>query len=114
MKQWAIVALVVTVPACATPQEQTYAQQVLARPLPRTDDARLRECMAIRSEIGKQQNLAQFGLNMMMDITPEISADAQADARDNLAALQERSSQVNCTAVFSGDVRSTPSAPAQH
>jgi hypothetical protein len=90
---------------CATPTreataqaaEPSYSQQVLDRPIPTDEDARIRECNWIRSEIARQQGLAGAG---MFAPSPESAFLMRAIAQDRVAALLSRASNVGCTAAF--------------
>ena len=67
--------------------------------MPADDDARMRECTWIRSEIARQQGLA--GVGATMATTPLMAAAYQAMAQRNIAALEARAANVQCTASFS-------------
>lgn len=101
MKRTVGAALVLVILAgCNTgPPRPTYAEQVLNRPLPQTDRERERECASLRDEIARQQNLAQVGQTMAT--TPLMAVAMQAMARKNIAALEARAANVQCTAAFS-------------
>src|SRR5437879_4572095 len=84
---------------CEQGNRQTYSESVLNRPLPATDEERVRECNALRSEIARQQSLGQVGT--VMATSPLMGVAMQAAARNNIAALEARASNVECTAAFS-------------
>jgi hypothetical protein len=67
--------------------------------MPPDDDARMRECTRIRSEIARQQGLA--GVGAAMATTPLMAAAYQAVAQRNVAALESRAANIQCTAAFS-------------
>ena len=83
-------------PACQGP---SYAEQLASRPIPQTDVEQQSECAFIRGEIARMQSLAQgcsaFARNRM-----EV-AICQAPARDNIAALESRAANIQCSAAFS-------------
>jgi hypothetical protein len=91
--------ITVTVALSGCTHQPNYAEQVLNRPLPQTDQERENECALIRSEIARQQSLAQVGGTMAT--TPLMALAVQASARNNIAALESRASNVECTAAFS-------------
>jgi len=90
---------------CQQDNRQACAESVLNRPLPATDEERVRECNALRSEIARQQSLGQVGT--VMATSPLMGVAMQAAARNNIAALEARASNVECTAAFSNASRPT-------
>ena len=54
--------------------------------MPPDDDARMRECTWIRSEIARQQGLA--GVGATMATSPLMAAAYQAMAQRNIAAME--------------------------
>lgn len=98
-KTIAAFALIFPLLGCAHNNTQSYADAVLNRPMPADDDARMRECTWIRSEIARQQGLA--GVGATMATTPLMAAAYQAMAQRNIAALEARAANVQCTASFS-------------
>jgi hypothetical protein len=91
---------------CAT--GPSYESQVLDRPLPTTQEDRMRECTWIRSEIARQQSLAQYGAATAT--SPMMAVAYQSAARRHIAALESRAANVQCQAAFSSVVAS-PSPP---
>ncbi len=92
-------ALMLPLLGCAHGNSESYADAVLNRPTPADDDARMRECAWIRSEIARQQGLA--GVGATMATTPLMAAAYQAVAQRNMAALESRAANIRCTAAFS-------------
>jgi hypothetical protein len=78
---------------------QNYADSVLNQPMPPTDEARKQECTWIRSEIARQQGLAGVGASIAT--SPLMAAAYQATARRNIAALESRAANIQCSAAFS-------------
>ena len=91
---------------CAHNNTQSYADAVLNRPMPADEDSRIRECTWIRSEIARQQGLA--GVGATMATTPLMAAAYQAMAQRNIAALEARAANVQCTAAFSNAPTAAP------
>jgi hypothetical protein len=77
---------------------ENYASALLSRPMPATDQERAAECNWIRSEMARQQSLAGVGTSIAT--TPLMAAAYQAAARQNIAALESRAANVQCTAAF--------------
>jgi hypothetical protein len=96
-----ILAIVVVVfLGCATNQsEQSYVDSVLNRPMPANEGQRIQECNWIRSEIARQQGLAGYGASIATSL--QMAALYQAVAQRNIAALQSRAANIQCTASFS-------------
>lgn len=91
---------VFTLNGCATQNtHQNYADSVLKRPMPLTDEARKQECTWIRSEVARQQGLAGVGASIAT--SPLMAALYQAAARRNIAALESRAANIQCSAAFS-------------
>lgn len=84
---------------CVKPEPDHYAENVLNRPLPTTQDERQRECAALRTEIARQQSLAQMGYAVLQD--PILAAGFQGAANNHVAALESRAANIQCTAAFS-------------
>jgi hypothetical protein len=59
----------------------------------------MRECAWIRSEMARQTSLAQIGTQMAT--TPMMAIAYQGMSRQNVAALEARASNIQCTAAFS-------------
>jgi hypothetical protein len=90
---------------CASNESrQNYASSVLSRPIPTTLEGKVQECNWIRSEIARQQSLAQYGASMAT--SPMMAMAYQAAARRNIAALESRASNVQCQSAFSSVVQS--------
>jgi hypothetical protein len=88
---------------------QDYASSVLARPTPGTDQERVAECGWIRSEIARQQSAGQAGASIAS--APAMGVAFQAAARKNIAALESRASNIQCTAAFSNTPAVRPGQP---
>jgi hypothetical protein len=101
---WALVSTMLLA-ACQN-HGPSYDETILSRPMPQTDQERQQECNWIQGEIARQQNLAQIGSTMAT--SPLMAVAYQSAARNNIAALNARASNVNCTAAFS----SAPAAPS--
>lgn len=99
MTRIALLALALMIASCAT--QPRYADQVLGRPLPTTTEAKAGECGWLRGEIARQQSIA--GVGTAMATTPVMAAAYQAQARQNIAALETRASRVGCEAAFRSD-----------
>lgn len=113
MRFFIIIATIFFLIGCATNEErQSYAEQVLDRPIPTTTEGRVQECNWIRSEIARQQSLAQYGTSMAT--SPMMAMAYQAATRNNIAALESRASNVECQAAFSSVLQSPTSSDAQH
>ena len=98
-------AIIFSLVGCASNENrQSYASAVLDRPVPTTSEGRIRECNWIRSEIARQQSLAQYGASMAT--SPMMAMAYQAKARNNIAALESRASNVQCQAAFSSVAQS--------
>lgn len=104
--RFALACLFCMLQGCETTktQERTYAD-LMNDPLPTSDAEKDRQCAWLRSEIARMQSLAQAAA---ANTNPYFwGAVWQAKARDNIAALQSRSSQIQCDVV-----RVAPTAPA--
>lgn len=77
----------------------SYAESLSSRSLPSNDEERIQECSWIRSEIARQQGLAEH----FMSRAPSVQYVMlfRAEARNRIAALESRASNVQCTAAFS-------------
>ena len=89
--------------ACRTNRSNGYADLV-NQPLPSTDAQRDSQCAWIRSEVARQQSIAQYG--SATATTPMMAVAIQSAARKNIAYLQSRYSQIQCDVV-----RVAPTAP---
>lgn len=76
----------------------SYAEQVAQIPAPTNKADWQHKCAYLRAEIAKQQNIAMLGAAEFQGIYAYLLA---ADARNNIAALESRASDFNCTAAFS-------------
>jgi hypothetical protein len=101
-----LLALTLSLLGCAHGNSESYADAVLNRPMPPDDDARMRECAWIRSEIARQQGLAGVGATMATN--PLMAAAYQAMAQRNVAALESRAANIQCTAAFSNAPAAAP------
>lgn len=101
-------ALTLLLLGCAHGNSEFYADAVLNRPMPPDGDARMRECAWIRSEIARQQGLA--GVGATMATTPLMAAAYQAMAQRNVAALESRASNIQCTAAFGSAPAAAPAS----
>ena len=86
--------------ACAT--EPTYVEALQARPYPAHRAAIQRECNWIRSEIARMHSVSAASANS------QYALYFQATARNNIAALEGRAANLNCTAAFSSKEIATP------
>lgn len=102
------VAAIVILAGCAT--GPTYESQVLDRPLPTTQEERMRECNGLRAEIARQQSFAQYGASTAT--SPMMAMAYQSAARNHIAALESRAANVQCQAAFSSVVASPAAQPA--
>src|SRR5258706_12128587 len=90
---------------------ESYADAVLNRPLPASNEQRVQECNQIRAETARRQSLAQIGATTAT--SPLVAAAFQATARQNVAALEARASNIQCTAAFSSTPAPAPTQSAQ-
>jgi hypothetical protein len=90
--------------ACRANRGNGYADLV-NQPLPSTDSQRDSQCAWIRSEVARQQSIGQMGASMQTNAMMAMAV--QAKARQNIAYLQARYSQIQCDVV-----RVAPTAPA--
>jgi hypothetical protein len=98
MKRWQILAMSSVLCACAqNPPSPTYAQKVAAIPPPANESERQQKCGALRSEIARQQNFAMYAASQMQGM---YSVAGQMSARNNIAALESRASDFQCSAAF--------------
>ena len=111
MKTKVLLALLLTsgaammLSACqSTPRQNPYANLVNL-PLPTTDAERDQKCANIRAEVARQQSIAQVGSTTQTN--PMMVVMIQSNARQNIAYLQARYSQIQCDVV-----RVAPTAPA--
>jgi hypothetical protein len=104
-----ILFLTLSTVACQQGNRQSYGDAVLSRPMPTDEGQRVEECNWIRSEIARQQSLGQVGTAMAT--TPLMTVVMQAAARKNIAALESRASNVQCTAAFSNAPAAVTSTP---
>lgn len=86
MKQAILALIVIAAAISGCEYRPNYSQQVLDRPLPQTKQKRQEKCNSIRSEIARQQSLAQAG--GAIATTPMMAIAVQAKVRDNIAALE--------------------------
>jgi hypothetical protein len=95
--------------ATSVSAEGRYADSVLNRPLPRDNDERIRECNWIRAEIVKQQNVVTVARTTLTN--PLAVAQVQVVAQQNVAALESRAANIQCSAAFSNaPVPNSPSS----
>lgn len=92
-----LIALLVT--GCA--HQTSYRDQIAAMPIPADDDGRNRTCSWLRQEIARQESLSAASQ------PSQYSVMFQAMARSNIAALEQKASEVPCNAAF-GAVRTNP------
>ena len=86
-------------------QQPSYEESLATIPPPVDDGDRQRKCAWIRSEMARQQNIAQYGSATLQG--PYAMA-VQMNARNNTAALESRASDFGCYAAFSNN-RPAPS-----
>jgi hypothetical protein len=79
--------------------------------MPPDDNARMQECNWIRSEIARQRGLAGAGAAMATNMM--TVAAFQAVAQQNIAALESRAANIQCTAAFSSASNNTPATSNQ-
>ena len=104
MLLWLAVAIGLTTgAACQTTHHNAYADLV-NRPMPASDAQRDHECQWIRSEEERLHTMGQVGASMQT--SPQMAMAYQGMARQNIAYLQSRYSQIQCD-VF----RVAPTAP---
>ena len=97
-----VIAITLVLSACAdTPvqQERSYADSVLNRTIPADDNARTRECNWIRAEIAREKNLVTAGATIPS--SPQQQALIQVAAQRNIATLEARAANIQCSATFS-------------
>jgi len=82
---------------------QNYADQVSNMPTPSTDDARRQQCTYIRSEIAKQHGIGDTALSTEGSIylSPMEAAAVRAAVRQNVAALESKAADIQCSSAFS-------------
>ena len=95
------------VSACATNSQsgQSYADYIAQISAPVNENERQSKCAWIRSEIARQQNIANYAAGQMQGM---YAMAAQMQSRNNIATLESRASVFNCYSAFSG-TRSEPS-----
>jgi len=100
MRIYLLIAIMLLV-GCANEQQNqpSYYDQIMDRPLPITQEDKDRECSFLRNEIANQQNKASVA--MTMATSPLMAMAFQSRARNNIAALNSRASEVKCNAAFS-------------
>ncbi len=106
----AILGLSLALTGCSHNQGSSYADDVASRPMPTNDDERRQECDWVRSEIARQENLAQMG--GAVATSPFMAMAMQAAARNNVAALESRAADVQCNAAFSNAPAPAAETPA--
>ena len=85
---WAAIVLLVS--SCAS---EPPRRPMTSRPLPSTDSDRDRQCAEIRQEIARQYSLMQASASSQFAIA------FMARARQNIAELESRSEQIQCSVV---------------
>jgi hypothetical protein len=78
--------------------KQSYADYVLNQPMPPTDEALKKECTWIRSEVARQEG--EMGILASMSLRL-AAAYRQVEVRQNIAALESRAANIQCSAAFS-------------
>jgi len=78
---------------------QNYREMVSNLPMPSTDDARKQACTWIRSAIAQQQGLGDAGASIAR--SPLEAALFRGAALQNIAALESRASNIQCSGAFS-------------
>lgn len=89
---------------CQTTHRHNQYAELVNRPMPASDRDRDQECSWLRSEVARQQSLAQYGTSTAT--TPQMAVLMQSVARKNIANLQSRYSQIQCDVT-----RVAPTAP---
>jgi hypothetical protein len=100
-----------TLEACQTGSRRNTYADLVNQPLPTTDAERDSQCAWIRSEVARQQSIAQFGATVAT--TPMMAVAYQAAARKNIAYLQSRYSQIQCDVVRVAPIAPAVPAPVQ-
>jgi hypothetical protein len=108
--------LAVTLSSCQSNRGNGYAD-LMDHPLPTTDAERDSQCAWIRSEVARQQSIAQYGTATAT--SPMMAVAIQSAARRNIANLQSRSSQIQCDVVRVAPTQpvvapAQPTAPAMN
>jgi hypothetical protein len=83
---------------CAHSNSQSYADAVLNRPMRPDNDARMRECGWIRSEIARQQGLTGAGATAAT--TPFMVAGLPSGSAAERRGTGVKSRNIQCTAAF--------------
>jgi len=94
--------------ATSASAEGSYADSVLNRPLPRDNDERIRECNWIRAEMVRQQNILALARTTLTN--PLAVLQVQVVAQQNVAALESRAANIQCSAAFSS--AAVPNSPS--
>ncbi len=94
---FALVAIGITGCAAQHPRP-SYAEQVAQIPPPTNEGDRQHKCALLRAEIARQQNIAMVGAAQFQGM---YALAIQASARNNIAALESRASDFDCSAAFS-------------
>ncbi len=99
------------VSGCA--QQPSYQEQLNKIPMPTNEQEKQRQCASIRSEIARQQSVAQYGASIAT--TPMMAMAFQTKARNNIAALESRAADMQCNAAFSSVIaQPSPASPSGH
>jgi hypothetical protein len=82
---------------CASPKvvkPQTYAEMVMSRPQPQNEEARMRECIWVKSEIHRQQG----GLSYAATLAPGSPnrKEVMAVVLSDIGALDARALKMGC------------------
>lgn len=81
--------------ACESTPERNY-WDLMKEPIPESDSERDQECAKLRSEVARMQSAAQYAA---VNTPPQWALFWQAKARDDIAALNSRYSQIQCDVV---------------
>lgn len=92
-----VLVYMLTGSAAVSQEKQTYAEQVAAIPPPTNERERQQKCAYLRSEMARQRNLAAVGGARMK---PGWALAFSVAASSNIAALESRAADFNCSAPF--------------
>jgi hypothetical protein len=94
-----VILVIVILAGCSNQPTQDYADSVLNRPMPTSDNQKMQECTWIRGEIARQQSIGAIA--PMQASSPMMGMVFRAKAQQNVAALESRAANIQCNAAFS-------------
>jgi hypothetical protein len=97
--------------ACQTAPPRNGYADLVNQPLPATDAERDQKCANIRAEIARQQSIGQMAAAMQTNAMMAMAY--QAKARQNIAYLEARYSQIQCDVIRVAPANATVPAQAQ-